>query len=459
MGENITSSRARTRVRSFLLSLSPLQGIQDFITESAFKVPEPHSKRLQTDAPESGGPAAKRYRPGDSGSSDGKTASLDATVRNMGTSTGLGELRDSKWMDVFFKPRFAHEETGFPIIGSPDGHDDLINSVAFSPDGERVVSGSGDGTVRIWSAATGQFMGTLTRGEHVLSVAFSQYGGRVASGGADDTIRIWDAKAGAFELNGHTDYVCCVAFSPNGKLLASGGEEQDCTVRIWDLENKRQIHELKGHTEAVNDVSFSPDGTHVASGGDDKTIRIWDLESKTGESQCNIGVHNSRVLCVTFSPNGERLASGYHQDPTVRIWDVDTKKLQRELKGHSDGVESIAFSPDGERLATASKDTTVHIWDLAANTFRELKGHKSAVNSVAFSPNGKRVVTGSVDGTIRIWERLTSEELIKRTSGVKRVPNWVRSVVHALQEPALRITVLDCLNTIWYEVVRIGSPE
>ena len=340
MGENITSSRARTRVRSFLLSLSPLQVILDFITESdsGFKVPEPHVKRnrgsdsrypQRYSTPSSGRPTQRR-RVGVSGASGVEIPRLTTAFGNIPTSTEL-KLSDATWIDNFF-PEFTHEKTGFPIMGSPDGNSLPVYSVAFSPNGERVASGSEDNTVRIWNAATGKLQ-----------------------------------------------------------------------------------RELKGH--------------------------------------------NYTVTSVAFSPKGERVASG-SEDNTVRIWDAKTWQLQRELKGHSRDVLSVAFSPNGERVASGSQDNTVRIWDAATGQLqRELKGHSSVVWSVAFSPNGKRVVSGSQDTTVRIWERITSEELIQRTSGVKHVPNWVRSVVHALQEPALRITVLDCLNTIWYEVVRIGSPE
>ena len=281
-------------------------------------------------------------------------------------------------------------------------YEGAVKSVAFSPNGERVASGSENNTVRIWDAATGKLQRELQgHGDSVTSVAFSPNGERVASGSDDRTVRIWDAATGQLqrELKGHSGVVASVAFSPSGAQVASGS--RDKTIRIWDAVTGQLQRELKGHSGRVYSVVFSPNGKRVASGSNDRTVRIWD--AATGQLQRELKGHSKSVWSVAFSPNGERVASG-SSDNTVRIWDAATGQLQRELKGHSDSVYSVAFSPGGERVASGSFDKTVLIWNAVTGQIqRELEGHDELVTSVAFSPNGDRLASGSYDETLWIW--------------------------------------------------------
>ncbi|KIJ53127.1 hypothetical protein M422DRAFT_78551, partial [Sphaerobolus stellatus SS14] len=310
------------------------------------------------------------------------------------------------------------------------GHTSLVLSVAFSPDGKRIASGSCDNTIRIWDAETGENVGKPLKGHTswVLSVAFSPDGKCIASGSADNTIRIWDAETGENNvgepLKGHTSLVLSVAFSPDGKCIASGSH--DNTIRIWDAETGENVGEpLKGHTSWVLSVAFSPDGKHIASGSHDHTIRIWDVESGENVGEPLKG-HTSSVQSVAFSPDGKRIASGSH-DHTIRIWDAETgenvgeplkghtslvlsvafspdetgENVGEPLKGHTSLVQSVAFSPDGKWIASGSHDHTIRIWDAETgeNVGEPLKGHTSSVVSVAFSPDGKRIASGSYDNT------------------------------------------------------------
>ncbi|KIJ52909.1 hypothetical protein M422DRAFT_242854 [Sphaerobolus stellatus SS14] len=300
--------------------------------------------------------------------------------------------------------------------GTLPGHTYSVQSVAFSPDGKCIASGSEDNTIWIWDAETGENVGEPLKGHtsSVWSVAFSPDGKRIASGSEDNTIRIWDAETGenvGEPLKGHTYSVWSVAFSPDGKHIASGSE--DNTIRIWDAETGKNVGEpLKGHTSSVRSVAFSPDGKHIASGSEDNTIRIWDAE--TGE---NVGEplkeHTSWVWSVAFSPDGKRIASGSY-DNTIRIWDAETgENVGEPLKGHMSWVLSVAFSPDGKCIASGSYDNTIRIWDAETgeNVGEPLKGHTSWVLSVAFSPDGKRIASGSYDNTIRIWDAETGENV------------------------------------------------
>ncbi|KAJ6616122.1 WD40-repeat-containing domain protein [Mycena sp. CBHHK59/15] len=303
------------------------------------------------------------------------------------------------------------------------GHSHWVQSVAFSPDGAHIASGSTDTSIRIWNVKTGETERELVGHSHwVHSVAFSPDGAHIASGSADRTIRIWNVKTGEMErkLKGQSESVRSVAFSPDGAHIASGSA--DNTVRIWNIETGETEQELAGHSGLVRSVAFSPDGAHIASGSADNTVRIWSIE--TGETTRELAGHSGLVHSVAFSLDGAHIVSG-SKDKTIRIWNIETGETARELVGHSDWVRSVAFSPDGAHIASGSADKTVRIWNVeTGETVWELAGHSNQVCSVAFSPDGAHIASGSADKTIRIWKVETGETERELTGH----SGWVHSV-------------------------------
>ncbi len=300
-----------------------------------------------------------------------------------------------------------------PGIAVLTGHTGAVYSVAFSPDGKTLASGSFDGTVRLWDATTGHQTGNPLTGHTgaVRSVAFSPDGKTLASGG-DGVVRLWDVTTGhqtGNPLTGHTGAVESVAFSPDGKTLASGSF--DGTVRLWDVATGHQIgNPLTGHADAVLSVAFSPDGKTLASGSFDGTVRLWDMA--TGRQIGNPLTGHGVVYSVAFSPDGKTLASGSSHS-RVRLWDMATgRQIGNPLTGGTGAVYSVAFSPDGKTLASGG-DGVVRLWDVTTGhqIGNPLTGHTSSVYSVAFSPDGKTLASGSDDHTVRLWDVVTGRQI------------------------------------------------
>jgi WD40 repeat protein len=312
----------------------------------------------------------------------------------------------------------------------------LESRVAFSPDGKTVVSGDSKGKMTLWDMDTGKHTTVttvqVTYYHFVPSFAFSPDGQTLASSGYETAIRLWEPATGksigvlkipdTVRPSAHSDRVIslasdwifvCVAFSPDGKTLASGTEPSRTVVRtdpnrnpliLWDMAKGKITASLPGHTASIDSVAFSPDGKSVASGSSDQTIRLWDMA--TGKHTAILKGHTSSIKSVAFSPDGKTLASGSH-DTTVRLWETATGKEIRVLDAHHSSVTSLAFSPDGQTLASGSSDNTIELWDVGTGkSTATLGGRKEPfgdVRSVAFSPDGKTLAAAN-GGTITAWD-------------------------------------------------------
>jgi WD40 repeat protein/uncharacterized caspase-like protein len=256
----------------------------------------------------------------------------------------------------------------------------------------------------------------------VRAIAFSPNGKTVASASSDKTIRMWEVETGRLlrVLDIHRDNVTSIAFSPDGKTIASGS--LDKTVALCDVKSGRLIRSLVDHSDDVNSVAFSPDGKTIASGSRDETINLWD--AATGEVIHTIEGPASEVRAVTFSPDGQILASG-SADKVVRLWQVSDGQMIRALAGHTSGVRTVTFSPDGQILASGGDDKMVRLWQVGdGQMIRALAGHSGIVTSTVFSRDGRLLYSGSHDKTIRVWDTQSG----KVTSTIEGASDPITSV-------------------------------
>jgi len=347
------------------------------------------------------------------------TADAKGWIRLWNTRTGVQEDKIRADEQAIFAARFSPDGRRI-VTGGGDGavriidaaskrettvlhgHTDLVFDVNFSSKGDQVISGGGDGTLRTWDAGDTRVM----RGP-VTNAAISSDGRRVVAGGTDGTVRIWRVSNGRLEatLRGHAQ-ISYAQFSPDDRHVVSFS--YDGTVRVWRVADGTLQHVFRDHGGSVYAAAFDREGRHVASGGVDGRIVVRSLSG--GPPVIHTG-HGSWVVSVSFSPNGRQLLSTY-QDGTIRIWDaVRASRSARVLRGHN-GPVTATFSPDGQQVLSGGADRTVRVWSLHGGRPVILRGHDDAVESAAFSPDGDRIVSSGLDGKVLLWDPHGGEPLV-----------------------------------------------
>jgi len=392
------------------------------------------------------------------------------------------------------------------LLATCRGHESKVLAAAFSADGARLVTASSDGTVRQWDAGTGREVEPAydRHSGEVAAVAYSPDGRWVASAGTDRTVRVWRAagRQDVAILNGHTGAVIGVAFDRGGRRLASlssiprpGWWTGDGTVRVWDVDPQATLPVLRGHARAIYPVAFSPDGRWIASGDwedklrlwdaatgepcaplprpgikwglafgpdeawlmggkdEDNRLRVWDVvtarvrrginvpvggfvgptvspdgrrvavtafdpqDNKHHLHVCDLGsgerLFSAEGWALAYSPDGRWLAALAADGKTVLLLDAQTHETAARFQGHELQVHKVAFSPDGRRLASCSSDRTVRLWEIDSGACRELRGHTDEVFAVAFHPDGTRLATGGHDRAVWLWDVERGEEVAR----------------------------------------------
>ena len=277
-----------------------------------------------------------------------------------------------------------------------------VNAVAFAPGGRTVAVASQDRSIYLLDVHTRQSRVLRGHEDQVIGLAFSNDGRQLASGSWDGQIRVWDLtrpRATARLITGHADAVHMVRFLAAGKMLVSAGTDK--TARLWELPSGRQLQVMRGHTAAIWALDVDPEGKLLATSSADKTVRLWRLPA--GKPAGVLRGHTSPIYGLDIGPQGRLLASG-SLDRTIRLWKLPSGTPVRTIKGHDGGVISVRFSADGGMLASGSRDKTVRLWRVSTGApVTTFTGHDNSVWSVDFHPDGGVVASGAMDRTVRLW--------------------------------------------------------
>jgi RNA polymerase sigma factor (sigma-70 family) len=304
------------------------------------------------------------------------------------------------------------------------GYQGPVLAVTYSPRSDLVATASVDGTVKVWDWPSGQERLTLSKHENqVLFVSFAPDGATLATASWDDRLRTWDVATGKLKgsVYAHPGGVDAVVYSPDGLTLAScggdhGGEQGGVhpelsgpgEVKLWDAGTLRLKATLPGHAKWIHSLAFTPDGKTLASGSEDGTVRLWDVARL--QTRLTLRGHRSGSRCVAIAPDGATLASS-SRDGTVKLWDVDSGLEKRTLRADFTQVWAVAFSPDGRTLVSAGDDKLVKLWDVPSGRKQAaLAGHTSWIMSAAFSPDGRTVLTAGSDRGVKLWDLATLKE-------------------------------------------------
>jgi len=290
-----------------------------------------------------------------------------------------------------------------PRLVLPIGHSDWVSTVALSPDGKKIITGSRDNTAKVWDVRTGKLLLNLIgHKEWVISAAFSPDGKKIITGSFDSTIKVWELNSGKIliDIKEKNSKIKSAAFSSDGKKILTAS--LDNAARLWDAASGKLLMELKGHTNNVWSASYSPEGSKILTYSEDGTAKIWSAIS--GQLLFNLNGHSANISSASFSSDGKRLVTA-SSDKICKVWDMSTGQLLYELKGHTETVYAAVFTPDGNRIISVSLNGVMKDWDANSGTYiKDLKGHTDAIWSINFSSDGSKIVTASNDKTAKVWD-------------------------------------------------------
>jgi WD40 repeat protein len=340
------------------------------------------------------------------------------------------------------------------------GHTGIVDSVAFSPDGRQIVSGSLDKTIKLWDVATGKeirtFFGHI---DGVMSVAFSPDGRRIVSGSWDKTIKLWDVVTGReiSNLLGYTEMATAVAFSPDDRHALCG--YGDGTIKLWDITTGREIRTFSGHTDIVNTVLYSPDGKQIISGSYDNNIKLWD--AVTGREIRTISVDryffNSLfdLGTIILTPDGKYIISNERDKPLSRLWDLTTGREIQDFPRNY--LYDISFSPDGRYILFHDYNRNIHLYDVTTSQIRTFfLENTNRVFYVTFSPDGKQIISGSgytsnydtiiIEGCITLWDVATGQKIRTFSEHAPRFVTFSPDGKHFISSDFKEIKILDTVT-------------
>ncbi|MBD2295670.1 AAA-like domain-containing protein [Anabaena sphaerica FACHB-251] len=321
------------------------------------------------------------------------------------------------------------------LIRTFKGHNSTVLTVAFSPNGKIIASGSIDKTVKLWSLH-GQELKTISVNAQVQSIAFSPDGKLLAIGMNDGNLGLWNlAEEKLTIIKAHKLNIYKVIFTPDGKKLVTGSF--DGTAILWSRNGKKLVTFNRGK-DAVRGLAISPDGKFLATGGNNKKIEIWSLDGR----KINSFEGQYSVIAITFNPDGKTIAAA-SWDKVVKMWSLDGKDLGT-LERHQQAIWAIAWSPDGKILATGSLDSSVKLWQLENPLLTVLRGHQLNLTEAAITPNGKIIATTGWDYVINLWQ--PNGTLLRSLKGHE---NGVTSVLFSPDGKYLVTASYDKTIKIW----------
>lgn len=301
------------------------------------------------------------------------------------------------------------------LLMTLQGHSENLCSAAYSHDGKFIVTASWDRTAKVWDSSTGTLLRTITgHSDTVRFATFSPNGKFIITASCDKTAKVWDALTGSLllSLDGHIDSVLSAIYSPDGNYIITAST--DSTSKIWDASNGLLLRTLKGHKNAVTAVAYSPDGKHIVTGSSDNTAKVWN--ASTGLLLKTLEEQEGTVISATYSPNGKYVVVASNKieenNSVTKIYNASTGKLLRTLARDTYNITSVNYSLDGKHIITTSDDNTAKIWDALTGSLQiVLDGRTKIVTSATYSPDGKHFITSSCDRTAKIFEASTGSLL------------------------------------------------